>query len=151
VVEIRFEGTADVPDSPSDAFTIADMARLSEWNPAVRRSELIDGTAMTVGATYRCVVVNGPARLTATPVLTAVEAGCFISYSGKFGFAHSEDSIRFDPAGEGTRLTFRNVSRLPGWTRPLAGLITRVFHRQAQKSIDGAVAYLDRRRSTPTG
>lgn len=119
------------------------MARLSEWNPAVRVSELVDGSPMTVGARYRCVIRNGPARVTATPTLCELDHGRLVSYEGKFGFAHSRDTISFEPSDGRTRFTFTNVSTLPNWTAPFSGLIERIFHRQAQRSINGAVDHLD--------
>jgi hypothetical protein len=141
-VVIEFERSLLVPVDPAEAFVLADMSRLWEWNPAVRSSELVSGMPLTTGARYRCKIVNGPARVTATPTLTEVVPDRLIAYEGRFGFAHSRDSIAFEPEGEGTRLTFTNVSTLPRWTAPLAGMITKVFHRQAGRAIDGAVEYL---------
>lgn len=141
-VVIRFEGSISVPEAPSDAFRLADMSNLADWNPAVRTAELVSGEALTVGARFRCVVANGPARVTAHPVLERIEPNRLVTYSGRFGPARSEDTIRFEPEGTGTRLTFTNVSTLPRWMRPLRALITRPFHRQAWKAVAGANRYL---------
>ncbi len=54
----------------------------------------------------------------------------------------NRDWIQFTPEGEGTRLTFRNESSLPRWARPLRWVISTAFHRQAQRSVDGAARYL---------
>ncbi len=141
-VKVRFEGSVVVPVSPSTAFTIADMAMLSLWNPAVATSRLVDGGSMEVGARYSCTLKRGPVRLTVAPVLVEVVADELVVYAGKFGFAHSIDSIQFRPEGSGTRLTFRNESSLPRWTRPLRWVIAKAFHRQAQRSLEGAARYL---------
>ena len=141
-LEVRFEGSLSVPESPSDAFRLADMTNFADWNPAVRTSALVAGEALNVGARFRCVVANGPARLTAHPALIRIELDRLVTYAGTFGLAHSEDTIRFEPDGTGTRLTFVNITTVPVWARSLRRLITRVFHRQAWKAVEGADGYL---------
>ncbi len=141
-----------MPCSPEDAFAIADMAMLADWNPAVTTSELVSGECFVKGARYRCTVVRGPFKLTAWPVLAEVTRNEFVRYSGKFGFTVSDDSIRFTPDGGGTRLTFENRSEVPRWARPMRFVITRAFHRQANRAIAGAAQYLaDRDPESPTG
>lgn len=140
---IEFEGSVVVPCPPMQAFAIADMATLADWNPAVARSVLVSGEPLVEGAEYACTIARGPLRLTVHPVLVEVRPNTFVRYAGAFGFAHSEDSITFTPDGDGTRLTFRNVSTLPRWSRPLRWAITKAFHRQAERSIRGAARYLE--------
>ncbi len=142
---VEFEGSVVVSCAPREAFAIADMATLAEWNPAVARSELVAGESLVEGAEYECTMARGPMKLAVHPVLVEVRPDCFVRYAGEFGFAHSEDSITFAPDGNGTRLTFRNTSTLPRWTRPLRWVITRAFHRQANRSVRGAARYLESR------
>jgi hypothetical protein len=52
-VVIEFERSLLVPVDPAEAFVLADMSRLWEWNPAVRSSELVSGMPLTTGARYR--------------------------------------------------------------------------------------------------
>lgn len=147
---VEFEDSVVVPVPPAEAFRLADMADLSAWNPAVRRSELVSGAALTVGAEYMCTVANGPMRMTAHPRLVEVEEDRLVAYEGTFGPAQSRDTIRFVAEGDGTRLTFTNISTLPRWARPLRGPITRIFHRQADRAIQGAVDYLASIKDPPT-
>ncbi len=142
-VQVAFEGSVIVSCPPSQAFAIADMATLAQWNPAVARSELVSGQPLVEGAEYACTMARGPWKLTVHPVLVEVRQNTLVRYAGTFGFAPSEDSIGFAPEGDGTRLTFRNLSRLPGWTRPLRWAITKAFRRQADRSIRGAARYLE--------
>lgn len=144
-VVVTFEGSILVPCDPAAAFAIADMATLSAWNPAVDQSELVSGERFCEGARYSCVVSRGPFRLTAKPVLIEVIPNEFVRYSGKFGFAESEDSIRFVPEESGTRVTFRNRSQLPRWTRPMRPFIAKTFNRQANRALAGAARYLAER------
>lgn len=136
---VEFERSVFVPCSASQAFAIADMATLADWNAAVARSELVEGQPLVVGARYACTLARGPVRLSASPILVEMVPDGFVRYAGRFGPAHSEDSIRFTPEGKGTRLTFRNLSTLPGWVRPMRLPITKLFHRQANRAIEGAV------------
>lgn len=141
-VVITFEQSTTVPVTPPAAFVIADMGSLADWNPAVTRSELLDGEPLVEGARYGCTVARGPIRLQVFPKLIEVIPDRLVVYAGKFGFAHSTDTIEFAPAGAGTRLTFRNESHLPGWARPLKAPITAAFHRQARRAVQGAIDYL---------
>ncbi len=86
---VEFEDSVVVPVPPAAAFRLADMADLSAWNPAVRRSELVSGPALTVGAEYICTVANGPMRMTAHPRLVEVEQDRLVAYEGTFGPAQS--------------------------------------------------------------
>lgn len=147
-VKIEFEGSVIVPVTPSAAFVIADMASLAAWNPAVAESHLVAGQPMEIGAQYSCTLARGPMRLRVSPVLVDVVPDERVAYAGRFGFAHSQDSIEFRAEGEGTRVTFRNTSAMPGWARPLRWAIAKAFHQQAQRSVDGAHRYLAEGSST---
>ena len=142
-VGINFEQSTTVPVAPAAAFAIADMASLADWNPAVTRSELLEGDPLVKGARYACTLARGPLRLQVFPELVDVVPERLVVYAGKFGFAHSTDTIEFAPEGQGTRLTFRNQSQLPVWARPFTLPITAAFHRQARRAVLGAVDYLN--------
>lgn len=141
-VVVRFEQSAAVPVAPAAAFAIADMGTLADWNPAVARSELVEGDPLVKGARYACTIARGPMRFRVFPKLVEVVPDQLVVYSGKFGFAHSTDTIGFAPEGSGTVLTFRNESYLPAWARPFRAAITAGFHRQARRAVQGAIDYL---------
>ena len=74
-------------------------------------------------------------RLQVFPELIDVIPDQLVVHAGKFGFAHSTDTIEFAPVGSGTRLTFRDESQLPGWAHPLKAPITAAIHRQARRAV----------------
>ena len=147
---ITFTGYLDVPQRPESVFErLADMAELHRWNPNVTASQRTGGDKFVVGSTYLSTIRRGPLRMTARSTLTDVEPGRSVTYEGSISGLWSVDSLTFEPDGDGTRITFRNRSRVPRWLEPLAPILNAAFQPQARRAVDGARRYLER--SSPDG
>ena len=143
---IRFKGQLVVDDPPAAVFELlADMAELDRWNPSVRASRRISGDRFAPGSTYESTIARGPIRMTAKSELVAVELFRRVQYEGSRAGFWSVDSLDFEPLGSGTRITFRNETRTPGWLRPFERLLNAAFQRQARRAIEGARWLSDRR------
>lgn len=140
---ISFVGQIEVDIPPGDVFELlADMAELDRWNPNVRRSRRISGDRLVPGSKYESTIARGPFRLKARSELVKMEMGREVEYEGLIGWFWSVDSLSFEAAGEGTRVTFRNETRTPGWLSPLIPLLNASFQPQARRAVDGALRYL---------
>lgn len=140
---IEFKGEIRVDESPAAVFELlADMGELCEWNPNVRSSRRISGDRFEAGSRYESIIARGPMRMTARSELVTVNLGRKVQYEGSIAGFWSVDSLTFEPSGDGTRITFRNETRAPGWLRPLIPLLNAVFQRQARRAVEGARRYL---------
>ena len=142
---IEFTGHLDVAHPPRIVFEqLADMAELSRWNPNVTSSERTSGDRFAVGSTYLSTIRRGPLQMVARSTLTAVEPGRSVTYEGPISGMWSVDSLHFEPASAGTRITFSNHTRPPSWLRPFGPILNAAFQPQARKAVDGARRYLER-------
>ena len=140
---IEFTGHLDAAQPPEVAFDLlADMALLSGWNPNVTRSEIVSGTPLVAGARFESVIGRGPFKMTARSELVSVEPGRYVEYAGSIARFWSVDSLTFEPAGEGCRVTFRNHTTAPPQLRIVVPLLNATFQRQARKAVAGAGVYL---------
>ena len=139
---ISFVGQLDVAVDPGRAFDLlADMDRLDRWNPNVVESTT--GERFEVGSTYRSTIRRGPMRITARSELVRVDPGRSVSYAGAIGVMWSVDSLRFEPADGGTRITFENQTRLPWWMQPFGPILDAAFQPQARRAVEGARRYVE--------
>jgi hypothetical protein len=140
---IAFTGQFEVDQAPVVVFELlADMAELHRWNPNVRMSRRISGDRLSPGSKYESIIARGPIRMVARSELVTVEPGWRVQYEGWIGGFWSVDSLTFEPAGDGTRITFRNETRTPRWLSLLAPLLNASFQGQARRAVEGAARYL---------
>ena len=140
---IGFTGQLEVDGPPATMFELlADMAELHQWNPNVRSSQRISGNRFESGSRYESTIARGPIRMTARSELVTVKQGRKVQYEGSIAGFWSVDSLTFEPSGDGTRITFHNETRAPGWLRPLIPLLNAAFQRQARRAVEGAERYL---------
>lgn len=140
---IEFTDSLEVAQPPEVAFDLlADMALLSRWNPNVVRSDLVSGESLVVGARFESVIRRGPLRMTARSELVAVDPGRYVEYAGSIAKFWSVDSLTFEAAGDGCRVTFRNRTTAPRPLAVLAPLLNSAFQPQARRAVAGAKAYL---------
>lgn len=140
---IEFTGHLDVAAPPEYVFgRLADMDELHQWNPSVTESQRLAGDRLTVGSTYLSTIRRGPIRMTARSRLTEIEPGRSVTYEGSISSLWSIDSLTFEPRGEGTRITFHNLTTTPKWVRPLTPILNAAFQPQARRAVEGARRYL---------
>lgn len=123
---MRFEIPSSL--SPPDAFAAAaDFERLEEWDPAVRRSRLVAGTALTPGAVYQLKTPGWLGKTNLTYELVAINSPFAVTYRGGSKLVTSTDSFEVLPAGDGSRVVLESNMEMTGWARwaapAIAGLV----------------------------
>ncbi|MHC1559347.1 SRPBCC family protein [Actinomycetospora sp. C-140] len=92
-------------DTPADAVwaVIADVERMPEWTPTVRRVRVVEGTTLAVGARFR---VEQPRLPPATWEVTELEPGRSYTWSSPAPGLQSVAWHQVEPTGEGrSRIT----------------------------------------------
>ena len=140
---IRFAGHFDFELDPADAFErLADMADLDAWNPSVATSRRVSGGRLEPRSRYESTLARGPLRMSARSTLIEVDAGRRVRYEGSIGVLWSVDELRFDPVGDGCRVSFLNESTAPMWLWPVVPIMSLAFPRQARMAMVGALRHL---------
>lgn len=143
---ISFTGHLETSVEELRAFELlADMDQLDRWNPNVTESTRTSGERLAVGSTYRSTIRRGPLRFVARSELVEVDSGRSVTHAGSISVMWSVDSLRFEPTGDGTCITFENQTRLPGWMQPLSPALNAAFQTQAKRAVEGARRYLESR------
>ncbi|MEO7429421.1 MAG: SRPBCC family protein [Acidimicrobiales bacterium] len=111
---------------PSALWTmVADVTRIPQWSPVCHQVEWIDGShEAVVGARFRGHNRLNGARWARECVITEADAGEVLAFSALFkGEESTRWRYRFEPEGEGTRVTEAyQVVLIPPWLRLLRRL-----------------------------
>lgn len=99
---------------------VADFGRLEAWDPFVDRSELVAGTAMEPGATYRLTSIMG---LTLDYELVALAPAQRVTYRGGTRRVSSLDTIEVSPLGSATKIEIETHLEFQGWTVVIAPFV----------------------------
>jgi len=108
--------------TPQQAFdAVADFRDLTDWDPAVKTVEVIEGEPMTVGAVYELIgsALGGGLRLRYR--IDSVNAPHSVTYVGGTENVTTTDTMSFDHVGDGTIVSitsdmeFRGSTRWYGW------------------------------------
>lgn len=85
---------------------VADGAKNPNWRPSVTDIQLTGGSVGTVGARYTQGMKGPGGRIAANYELTEVVPDRRIAFRVVAGPARPEGRYEFEPAGDGTRVTF---------------------------------------------
>ena len=95
--------------SPEAAFDqVIDLLQVGEWDRGVRDPRLIDGDPASVGARYEVTVTGFDGQPTTVVYeLTAVEPMRSFTMVGTHRDFRAEDSVTFETAADGCRVTYQ--------------------------------------------
>ena len=132
--------------SPEAAFAfVADFANAMQWDPGVATSERIDPGPLRSGACYRLGVHLGP-RVVPMEYRTSVfEPPHRVVLVGEGSGVSATDEIRFEPAGEGTRIDYSADIRLGGVLRLIQPFLGGAFDKLGRAALVGMQRTLDAR------
>jgi carbon monoxide dehydrogenase subunit G len=140
----RLHETIETTLSVDVAFPfIADFANSERWDPGVRSSVRLDEGPVAVGATYKLVVRMGGRFAPMEYRVTEIELGRRVVLAGKGSSVTAVDEIRFEPAGEGTRIDYTADIKLGGLLGLLQPLLGGAFRKVASDARDGMKRTLD--------
>lgn len=100
--------------------SVADFANLDLWDPFVRKSQLVVGEPMTIGAVYR---LESPSGLTLHYRVMEIERPNHVVYQGGTDRVTSTDTIEVTRIESGTRVTVTSDLEFTGRMKPLAPII----------------------------
>jgi carbon monoxide dehydrogenase subunit G len=132
----------EVPRPPGAAFAyVADFTTVAEWDPGIHSSRRLTGEG-GVGTTYEVQAEFRGKTMPFTYTVTELEPGRRIVLDGVGEKATSRDTIVFEPAGEGTRITYSAEFKLKGVLKVAGPFLGRTFRDLARKAMAGLEAKL---------
>lgn len=107
--------------SVTDAFAlVVDLSNVNEWDHGVSDARHVEGDPATVGARYDVTVTGFDGKpTTASYELTAVDAPNSFTMVGSHAQFRADDTITFEPADTGCRVSYEAGLVLLGENRPV--------------------------------
>lgn len=129
-----------------DAFAfVADFANSMHWDPGVATSERLDEGPLRVGARYRLGVRMRGRVAPMEYRVSVLEPPHRVVLLGEGSGVSAVDDIRFEPAGQGTKIDYMADIRLSGVARLAQPLLGGAFAKIARDALDGMQRALDAR------
>ena len=122
---------------------IADFANAQRWDPGVATSERIDPGPVGLDARYRLGVRMRGRVAPMEYRITTFDPSRRVVLTGSGSNISAVDEIRFEPAGEGTRIDYIADIRLGGWMRLVEPLAGGAFRKIAHDALAGMQRFLD--------
>ncbi len=132
---------------------IADFANAQRWDPGVATSERLDPGPVGLAARYRLGVRMRGRVAPMEYRITTFEPPRRVVLTGSGSNISAVDEIRFEPAGDGTRIDYTADIRLGSWMRLVEPFAGAAFRKIARDALDGMQRFLDaqvRLRTTST-
>ncbi len=146
---MTFEDSVLVRGMPDVLFALTqDYGRRLEWDPFLRRAELVGGaTQAGPGVRAWCVAHNGLGMETEYVSFNPPSVAAVKMTRGPWFIGAFAGSWRFVPADDGrTRVVFRYAVRgLPAWLGALLDpILARVFGREVRRRLQGLRDFTER-------
>lgn len=128
----------------AEAFAyVADFETAAEWDPGIVESRRTSGGPVGIGTTYAVVAEFRGKRQDFRYRVTEYVEGRRLVLEGEGEKARSVDTIVFEPAGSGTRITYEADFSLKGVYRLAEPFLGATFRALAAKALAGLHAKLD--------
>ncbi len=132
----------DVPRSVEESFAyVADFTTVAEWDPGIHSSRRVAGE----GGIDSVYVVQADFRGRTIPftyTVTEYEPNRRIVLDGVGDKATSVDTISFEPAGDGTRITYSAEFKLKRYLRIVEPFLGGTFKALARNALAGLATKL---------
>jgi carbon monoxide dehydrogenase subunit G len=143
---IRLREQIITPLGLEDTFAfVADFANSMHWDPGVATSERIDEGPLRVGARYRLGIRMRGRVAPMVYRVSVLEPPRRVVLLGEGSGVSAVDDIRFEQAGEGTRIDYTADIRLSGIARLAQPLLGGAFAKIARDALGGMQTALDAR------
>ena len=128
----------EVARTPEEAFAyIADFTTTAEWDSTARSATKLTQGAVDLGTRFQVVCAIAGGSIDLEYVVTRLEQDRRIDLSGSCRWFDIEDSIRFEPTEEGTRIDYRAEFKFPAALKLLARGFERGLQRMGRASMRG--------------
>ncbi len=137
---MRVSETIEVARPLDEAFAyVADLSNSAEWDPGIAVARKLGEREYELIAEWRGKRIPFHYRV------TELDEGGRVVAVGEGEKARSVDTIQFERAGTGTRITWQAQISLKGPRRPFGLLMWPLFKRMGAKALAGLKATLDAR------
>ncbi len=134
----RYVASVDSPWSAEDAFAyLSDFSNAREWDPGVVDAERVGGGDIAVGSEFRLVAEFLGRHTPLTYRITELDPPRSVTFRGENATVVSLDTITFEPAAVGTRVTYDADLVLKGPLRLADPLLKLVFGRIGDRALAG--------------
>jgi len=123
---------------------VADFSHAAEWDPGIAESRALTDGPVRKGSEFEVVAVFRGSRQTFHYVVTELEQDRRVVLEGDGAKASSIDTVTFDAAGEGTRLTYEADLRLKGARRVAEPFLRGTMERMGDDALSGLKSVLGR-------
>lgn len=139
-----FEQTIEVKAPPEEAFRyVADFTTVTEWDPGMAESRLVEGDGPGAGAVYDVVALFRSSRVPFRYRIAEYEEHLRLLFEGEGAKARSTDEIVFAPSAGGTRVTYRAQLTMKGMYRLAEPFLGGTFDSMGRKAMVGLKTRLD--------
>lgn len=103
----RYVATADSPRPREEVFAyLKDFSNAREWDPGVAEAERVDSGEITVGSEFHLLTEFMGRKTPLTYRVVEIDAPRLITFRAETGTLASHDTLTFETAGTGTRVTY---------------------------------------------
>jgi len=124
---------------------VADFANAMHWDPGVVTSERLDEGPLRVGARYRLGIRMRGRIAPMEYRVSVLDPRRRVVLLGEGSGVSAVDDIRFEQAGDGTRIDYTADIRLSGIARLVQPLLGGAFAKVARDALEGMQRALDER------
>jgi len=134
----RLHETIEVPRRSADAFRYtANFGLIDQWDPGVTESEKLTPGVVAAGSRFRVIVKAGLGKSEMHYTITRFEPPHRVVLEGKGEGIHAVDDIRFEEAGDGTRIDYTADITLGGAAGKAEVLLGPFLERVGKKAMVG--------------
>ena len=141
----RYAVTLATPLPPAEAFEkVADLSRLTEWDPGVVSAAYQVGDSIAVGTIWKVIVKGfGGSPIKLHYEVTDLDPDVRMVAVADDKTLRSYDIISVAPDGDGSRLTYDAELKMKGLFSPINMILPLIFDKIGDKAAQGLVEYLD--------
>jgi carbon monoxide dehydrogenase subunit G len=139
--------TVDIPQQQA-FYYVADFTTVAEWDPGVAASVRRDAGPPAKGATYDLQVRFGGSTSPMTYVTSEYRPHDRVVLNGRGSGLSVVDTVTFERAVGGTKITYRADLSFRGARRFLEPFLKPALRRLGRRAVDGLERALERRSAT---
>jgi carbon monoxide dehydrogenase subunit G len=134
----RYHASIDTQQTPEAMFTyLSDFSTAAQWDPGVVEAERLDDEPIGKGTRFRLVAAFIGRRTPLTYRIVEYDPPHKVTFVGENATVTSRDQIVFEPAEDGTRLTYDADLQLKGLLRVIDPLLQLAFNRTGDCAVEG--------------
>ncbi len=143
----QYHATIETHRSPEEVFAyLSDFSTAQEWDPGVIQAARLGSGPIGTGTQFRLVAKFMGRRTPLTYRIAEYDPPRMVTFVGENGTVTSRDQLVFEPAANGTRVTYDADLQLKGSLRILDLLLQVAFKRTGDRALEGLRGVLSRGR-----